>query len=120
MGAAHIGVAQEKERERGSDEQDVFHRVACFLAAITARRLNWSLGALEAPLGPVVPTRGAVGAEAEGAAGGPDVLGGAAVGTTSARASAAAIPRRCASAVQDRAGASPSARRVARRTTRST
>jgi hypothetical protein len=120
MGAAGRGLTQEEDRECGLDQQDVFDRVALFLAAITARLLNWILGALDAPLGPVVPNRGEAGAEAGAAAGGPDVLDGSSVETTSALASVSVTPRRFASSVQDRLGASPSARSVARRTTKST
>jgi hypothetical protein len=65
-----------------------FLTVSLFLAAITARLLNWMLGALDAQLGPVVPKRGEAGAEAGAAAGGPDVLGGSSVGTIGALASA--------------------------------
>jgi hypothetical protein len=120
MGAASIGLTQEEEREGRIDQEDVLDRVARFLAAITARLLNWILGALEAPLRPVVPKRGEAGAETGAAAGGPDVLGGSSVGTTSALASASVTPRRFASSVKDRVGASPSARSVARRTTNRT
>ena len=120
MGAAGIGLTEKEDRECRIDQQDVFDRVARFLAALTARLLNWILGTLDAPLGPVVPKRGEAGAEAGAAAGGPDVLGGSAVGTTSALASPSVTPRRFANAVKDRVGASPSARSVARRTTKST
>ena len=120
VGAAGIGLTEKEDRECRIDQQHVFDRVALFLAAITARLLNWILGALDAPLGPVVPKRGEAGAEAGAAAGGPDVLGGSSVGTTSALASASVTPRRFASSVKDRVGASPSARSVARRTTKST
>jgi hypothetical protein len=120
VGAAGISRTQEEDRERRIDQQDVFDRVALFLAALTARLLNCILGALEAPLGPVVPKRGMAGAEAGAAAGGPDVLDGSFVGTASALALASVTPRRFASAVKDRLGASPSARSVARRTTKST
>jgi hypothetical protein len=120
VGAAGIGLTEKEDRECRIDQQDVFDRVALFLAAITARLLTWILGALDAPLGPVVPKRGEAGAEAGAAAGGPDVLGGSSVGTTSALASDSVTPRRFASSVKDRVGASPSARSVARRTTKST
>ena len=117
VGAPPVGVAQEEDRERGIDEQHVFHRVAFFLTAITARLLSRILGTLDAPLGPVVPKRG------EAAAG-----VGAAVGAragrqrlrrrqTRAAASASATPRRFANAANVRAGASPKARSAARRTT---
>jgi hypothetical protein len=120
MGTARVGLAQKEDRECRIDQQHVFDRVALVLAAITARLLTWILGALDAPLGPVVPKRGEAGAEAGAAAGGSDVLGGSSVGTTSALASASVTPRRFASSVKDRVGASPSTRSVARRTTKST
>jgi hypothetical protein len=120
VGATRIGLTQEKDRERGIDEQDVFHRVACFLAAITARLLSRILGALEASFGAVVANRGEAGAGAGAAAGGSAGGGGAGVGTAIALTSAAATPRRCANSVTDRVGASPSARSVARSTTKRT
>jgi hypothetical protein len=120
VGAARIGVAQEKDREHSIDEQDVFHRVACFLAAITARLLSRILGALDAPFGAIVTKRGEAGAGAGAAAGGSAGGSGAGVATTIALASASATPRRCAKSVTDRVGASPSARSVARSTTKST
>jgi hypothetical protein len=120
VGATGIRLTQEEDREGRVEQQDVFDRVALFLAAITARLRNWILGARDAPLGPVVPKRGLAGAEAGAAAGGPHVLDGSFGGTASALASASVTPRRFASAVTDRLGASPSARSVARRTTKST
>jgi len=88
VGAAGIRLTQEEDRECRIDQQDVVDCVARFLAAITARLLNWILGALDAPLGPVVPKRGKAGAEAGAAAGGPDVRDGSFGGTASALASA--------------------------------
>ena len=105
VGAADIGVTQKEDRERRVDQQHVFHRVAFFLAAITARLLSWILGAPDAPCGASMAKRG----EAGGSVG----VGGPSVGTTRAAASAAATPMRCANAVTDRVGASPSVRRVA-------
>ncbi len=95
--AAGGGLTQKEDRERGVDQQDVFDRVACFLAAITARLLSRILGALNAPFGPIVSTRG------EASAG--------------AAALASATPMRLARSVKDRVGASPSARSVACSTT---
>jgi hypothetical protein len=120
VGAAGRGLTAKEACECRMDPQDVFDRVARFLAAVTARLLHGILGTRDAPLGPVVPTRGEAGAEAGAAAGGPDVLGGSSGGTTSALASASVTPRRFANAVKDRVGASPSARSVARRTTKRT
>ena len=62
MGATGIGVTQKEDHERRVDQQHVFHGMALFLAAITARLLSRILGALEAPLGPVVAKRGEAGA----------------------------------------------------------
>jgi hypothetical protein len=107
VGAAGIGLTEKENREGRVDQQHVFDRVVRFLAAITARLLSRILGALEAPCGAVVPTRGAAGA-------------GSAVGSTRAAASASAIPRRMANSVKERVGASPSVRSVARRTTKRT
>jgi len=109
MGTATMGITQKEKRERGVDQQDIFDRVALFLAAITARLLSWILGALDTPFRPIVPKRETVGAGA-----------GATVGTIMGAASASATPRRCANAVTDRVGASPSARSVALSTTKRT
>src|ERR671922_1427304 len=84
VGAAGRGLTQEEDRQGRIDQQDVFDRVALFLAALTARLLNWILGGLDAPLGPVVPKRGEAGAEKGAAAGGPDVPGGSSLRATSA------------------------------------
>jgi hypothetical protein len=118
MGTATMGVTQKENRERGVDQQDVFDRVALFLAAITARLLSRILGALDAPFRPIVSKRGEAGGGA--AAGRADVGGDPSVGTTMAAASASATPRRCANSVTDRVGASPSARSVALSTTKRT
>jgi hypothetical protein len=109
MGAAGVGVTQKEDREHRIDQQEVFARVIRFLAAITARLLNRILGAFDAPFGPIVANRGE--------AGGDDAPS---VGSTRASASASATPRRLASSVTERAGASPSARSVARSTTKRT
>jgi hypothetical protein len=109
MGTATMGIAQKENRKCGVDQQDVFDRVALFLAAITARLLNRILGALDTPFRPIVPKRGMVGAGA-----------GAAGGTIMGAASASATPRRCANAVTDRVGTSPSARSAALSTTKRT
>jgi hypothetical protein len=58
VGAAGLGLTEKEDRECRINQQDVFDRVALFLAAMTARLLNWILGALDAPLGPVVPNGG--------------------------------------------------------------
>jgi hypothetical protein len=120
MGTARRGLAQKEDRERGVDQEHVFYGVVFVLAAITPRLLSRILGALDAPFGPIVATRGAAGASAGAAAGRAAVGGDSAVGTTMAAASASATPRRVANSVQDRVGASPSARSVARSTTKRT
>jgi hypothetical protein len=112
VGTARVGLTQKEDPERGVAQEHVFDRVVLFLAAIIARLLSRILGPLDAPFGPIVAKRGE--------AGGSDALGGASGGLTMAVASASVTPRRLASSVTDRVGASPRARSVARRTTRST
>src|SRR5262245_17462979 len=107
VSAAGIGLAQQENRQRGVDQQHIFDRVALFLAAITARLLSRILGTLDAPFGAVVAERGEAGIDT--AAVGRSEGGGApSVGSTIAAASA--TPRRWASAVKDRVGASASVR----------
>jgi hypothetical protein len=118
VGAASMGLTQKEDGERRVDQQHVFHRVASFLAAITARLLKRILGALDAPFGAIVAKRGEAGAGA--AAGGADVVGGPSVGTTRAAASASATPRRFAKSCTNRVGASPNVRSVARRMSKRT
>ncbi len=119
MGAAGIGLAQKEDREPGIDREHVFDRVARFLAAITARLRSRRLGALEAPCRPLVADRGEAGTGA-GAVDSSDVGAASSVGATMAAASASATPRRWANAINDRVGASPRVRSVARRTTKRT
>jgi hypothetical protein len=95
--AARVGLTKKEDRECRVDQQHVFHRVAFFLAAITARLLSRILGALDAPLGAIVAKRGEVRVSAGAAPGG----------------SASATLMRWASSVNDRLGASPSTRSVA-------
>jgi len=118
VGTARVGLTQKEDHERGIDQEHVFDRVGLVLAAIIARLLSRILGTLNAPFGPIVAKRGAAGAST--AAGGADALSGSSVDLTMAVASASVTPRRLASSVTDRVGASPNARSVARRTTRST
>jgi len=54
MGAAALGVAQEENEEEGIDEQNIFHRVVFFLAALTFGLFSRVLGADDAPLGAVM------------------------------------------------------------------
>jgi hypothetical protein len=113
VGAASVSVTEKEDRERRVDQPHVFQRVTRFLAAIIALLLSRILGALEAPFGPLVATRGegaaGVGATAGRLAGGT----GSAVGTTRAAASASVTPIRWANACKDRLGVSPKARSVA-------
>ena len=107
VGAADRGRTEKEHRQGRVDSPYVFPRVGRFLAAITARLLSRILGALDAPVGPVVPTRGEAGT-------------GSPVGSTMAAAAASAIPRRVAHSVKTRVGAPPSVRSVVRRTTKRT
>ena len=120
MGTARVGLTQTEDRERGVDQEHVFDRVALFLAAIIARLLSRILGALDAPFGPIVAKRGEAGAGTAATVGRSAGAGTPAAGSTMAAASASATPRRVANAIKDRVGASPSARSVARSTTKRT
>ena len=75
MGAPGIRRTQKEDRERGVDQQHVLHRVAVFLAAITARLLSRILGTPDAPFGAIRPKRGEVDAGAGTAAGPGGLLG---------------------------------------------
>jgi len=118
VGTARIGLTQTAHRECRVDQPHVFHRRVCFLAAIRVRLLRRLLGALDAPVGPIVATRGEAGtgtaATVGRAAGGGDPAG----GSTIATAAALATPRHVANSIKDRVGASSSMRRVARSTTK--
>jgi hypothetical protein len=94
VGATPVGVAQKEDREGGIDQQHIFHRMACFLATITACLLKRVLGARDAPFRPIVAKRGEAAAGLGAAAGDSAGGDGAAVGTTRAAASAAVTPRR--------------------------
>jgi hypothetical protein len=120
VGAAGRGVTQKENDARSIDQPHVFDRVALVLATITARLLRRILGTPDASLGPIMCKRGAAGEWAGAAAGTSDALGGSCPDTTSALASASVTPRRCASSITDRVGASPSPRSVASRTTNRT
>jgi hypothetical protein len=56
--AARVGLTEKGDRERRTDQQYVLHRVAFFLAALTARLLSRIPGALDAPFGAIVAKRG--------------------------------------------------------------
>src|SRR5438132_6751530 len=110
MGAAAIGVTEEEDEEQGIDEQDIFHCMVFFLAAITVRLCRRVLGADDAPFGAVMGKRGEAGAAAGMGATG---AGSSSSGTTTVVASASETPRRWARADRERAGASPRARSAA-------
>src|SRR6266581_8354865 len=110
MSAAAIGVTEKKDEKQGIDEQDIFHRVVFFLAAITRGLFSRVLGADDAPFRPVMGKRGEAGAAAGPATTG---AGSSSSGTTMVAAAASATPSRWAGAVRERAGASPRARSAA-------
>jgi hypothetical protein len=104
-----VGVAQKEDDEQGIDQQDIFHRMVFFLAAITCGLLRRVLGADDAPFRPVMGKRGA------GAVAGTVATGASSSssGATTVVASASETPKRCAKAVRERAGASPRLRSAA-------
>src|SRR5262245_4327673 len=106
MDAAAVGVAQEEDEEQSIDEQDIFHRVVFFLAAITLGLFSRVLGADDPPFRAVMGKRGEAGAVARES-------GSSSSGATTVAASASETPRRCAKAVRERAGASPRVRSAA-------
>src|SRR5947209_19026161 len=106
MDAAATGVTEEEDREQGIHEQDIFHRMVLFLAAITPRLFSRVLGADDPPFGPVMGKRGDAGASSNG--------------TTTVAVSTCATPSRCARAGRDRAGASPTVRSATCRTAKRT
>jgi hypothetical protein len=112
MDAAAVGVAQEEDEKQGVDQQDIFHRVVLFLATITRCLLSRVLGADDAPFRAVMGKRGESGVAAGAVAMGAESPGS---GATIVAASASETPSRCARPVRERAGASPRARRAARR-----
>ena len=107
MGTTAVGVAQKEDEEERIDEQDIFDRVVFFLAAITLGLFSRVLGADNALFRPVMGTRGASGATTGADSSSRE--------STIEAASASETPSRCASAVRERAGASPRARRAVRR-----
>src|SRR5215831_18019751 len=113
MHTAAMGVAQKEDREEGIHEQDIFHCVVFFLAAITLFLFSRVLGADDAPFRPVMGKRGDIGGATTGA-------GSSASGGTATAASASVTPSRCARALRERAGASPRVRRAVSSTGRST
>src|SRR5262249_13395705 len=117
MHTAAMGVAQKEDREEGIHEQDIFHCVVFFLAAITRFLFSRVLGADDAPFRPVMGKRGeacpGVGPATRGA-------GSSSNGVTTEAASASATPSRWARAARERVGASLRVRRAASSTGKST
>ena len=91
MDTAAVGVAQKEDDEERIDEQDIFDGVVSFLAALTRLLFNRVLGADDAPLRPVMGTRGEAGAVAGVVATG---VASSACGMTTVAASASETPRR--------------------------
>jgi hypothetical protein len=120
MGTPRVSLAQEEEGQRRLDPQHVCDGVTLVLAAIIARLLRRLLGTADAPCGASRPNRGESGTCADAGVDGADEFGGSGTGTPSALASVSVTPRRVASSVTDRVGASPSARSVACRTVNTT
>ena len=54
MHTATMGVTQKEDEKQGIDEQNIFHRVVFFLAAITRGLFSRVLGANDAPFRPVM------------------------------------------------------------------
>src|SRR4029453_14892232 len=101
MGAAAVGVTEKEDEEQSINEQDIFHGVVFFLAAITRFLFSRVLGADDAPFCPVMGKRGEAGTASSSS------------GMPAVATSASTTPSRWASAVRERAGASPRVRRAA-------
>src|SRR4029453_4092864 len=99
--------AQKEDGERGIDQEDVFHRVVFFLAAITRFLFSSILGAENGGFRPVMGKRGDPAAVAGSAATG---AGSSASDVITVAASASVTPSRCARAARERVGASPRVR----------
>src|SRR4029453_187232 len=112
MHTAAMGRTQKQDDEQSIDQQDIFHRVVFFLAAITRGLFNRVLGADDPPFRAVMGKRGDAGAAASPVATGV----GSSSGATMVAASASEPPSRWARAVRERAGASPRVRRAASKT----
>jgi hypothetical protein len=109
MDPAAKGVTQKEDREQGMDQQDICDGMVFFLAALTRGLCRRGLGADDAPLRPVMGTRGETGATAGTATTG---AGASSRGTTTV-AAASETPSRCTSAASERVGASPRVRSAA-------
>src|SRR5580765_4465406 len=105
MDTAAIGVTQKEDEKQSVDEEHIFYGMVFFLAAITRGLFSRILGADDPSFRPVMGKRGASGVatSADSSFNEP----------TTAAASASETPRRWASAVRERAGASPRARNAA-------
>src|SRR5947209_8314211 len=106
MHTAATGGTEKKDREQGIDQQDIFDRMALFLAALARRLCSRVMGADDAPCGPIMGKREGGGVAAGTVATG---AGSSARGATRGAASASATPNRWARAVRERVGASPRA-----------
>ena len=104
MHAATVGVTEKEDDEQGIDQQDIFHRVVFFLAAITFGLFSRVLGADDASFRPVMGKRGASGVTVG--------AGSSSRASITEAASASETPSRWARAVRERAGASPRMRRA--------
>ena len=113
MHAAAMGVAQQEDEKDSIDQQDIFDRVVCVLAALTRLLFSRVLGADDASFRPVMGTRGAAGAAVGTATAG---AGFSSSSVTTVAASASETPRCGARAANERAGASPRLRRAANST----
>src|SRR5262249_41279607 len=105
MDVAAVGVTEKEDGEQGIHEQDIFHRMVFFLAAIRLGLVRRLWGAADAPLGAVMGKRGESGATPGAGASSRE--------PTTEAASASETPSRCARAVRERAGASPRVRSAA-------
>ena len=110
MRAAAIRVTEKKDDKEGIDEQDIFHCVVFFLAAITRGLFRRVLGADDPPFRPGMGKRGDTGGA--GGTAPPGVGSSSASGVITVAASASETSKRCAKAVRERAGASPRVRRA--------
>ena len=54
MDAAAVSRTEKEDREEDIDQQDIFHRVVFFLAALTVGLFSSVLGADDAPFRPVM------------------------------------------------------------------
>jgi hypothetical protein len=96
MDAASHRLTEKEDREGRIDQQDIFHRVVFFLAAITSGLLSRVLGADDASFGAVMGKSGELGAAATGASA--TATGASTSGVTTAAASAPVTPSRWARA----------------------